>query len=48
VYGDGQVDFIDFIEGCKLAKFSGNLIRLWSMLDVQNQGVITFQEFTGK
>lgn len=48
VYGDGQVDFIDFIEGCKLAKFSGNLIRLWSMLDVENQGVITFQEFTGK
>eukprot|EP00435_Cladocopium_sp_Y103_P008968 s6204_g2.t1 len=48
VYGDGQVDFTDFIEGCKLAKFSGNLIRLWSMLDIQNQGVITFQEFIGK
>lgn len=48
VYGDGQVDFTDFIEGCKLAKFSGNLLRLWSMLDVQNQGVITFQEFIGQ
>ena len=48
VYGDGRVDFTDFVEGCKLARFSGNVIRLWSMLDVQNQGVITFQEFIGK
>lgn len=47
VYGDGQVDFKDFTEGCKIAKFSGNICRLWSMLDVQKAGIITYEEFLG-
>ena len=45
VYGDGQIDFGEFTKGCKLAKFSGNVCRLWSMLDIQNVGTITFEVF---
>lgn len=48
VYGDGKVDFTDFVDGCKFARFGGNVIRLWSMLDVQNHGVITFEDFVGR
>lgn len=44
VYGDGQLDFSQFAEGCKLVKFKGNVCRLWSMLDLGHHGSISFDD----
>ena len=44
VWGDGDVDFAQFAEGCRLAQFSGNVCRLWSMLDLAKQGLVTLQD----
>ncbi|CAE7188646.1 YIR007W [Symbiodinium pilosum] len=44
----GYVDFAQFSQGCRRVKYSGNVCRLWSMLDCQNEGTVSFEALLGR
>lgn len=46
--GSGQINFTEFGLACKAVGYIGNVQRLWSLLDDEDSGEISYKELTGE
>ena len=44
----GYVDFAQFSQSCRRLQYCGNVCRLWSMLDPNNTGTVSFEALLGR